>query len=56
MAFALPDLSAMEHMWAIIVRRVYANTRQYQTVNEVKEAILEAWANIDEAETNFPSY
>jgi hypothetical protein len=35
----------MENMWAIIVRRVYANNRQYRTVNKLKEA----WANIDEA-------
>jgi transposase len=43
-----PDLNPMENMWAIIVRRVYANNRQYGTVNELKDAILEAWTGISD--------
>lgn len=42
-----PDLNPMENLWGILVRRIYANNRQYQTVDELKEAILEAWNSIE---------
>lgn len=41
-----PDLNPMENLWAIIVRRVYAQTRQYSTVGELETAIIEAWEGI----------
>lgn len=42
-----PDLNPIENLWGIMVRRIYANNKQYQTVNELKEAIQEAWDVID---------
>lgn len=38
-----PDLNPVENIWAWLVRKVYANGKQYGTVNELKLAILEAW-------------
>lgn len=38
-----PDLNPIENVWGIMVRRIYAENRQYQNVNELKQAILEAW-------------
>uniref|UniRef100_A0A914DAA9 Transposase n=1 Tax=Acrobeloides nanus TaxID=290746 RepID=A0A914DAA9_9BILA len=41
-----PDLNIMENLWGIMVRIVYANNRQFQTVDELKVAIVEAYENI----------
>lgn len=43
-----PDLNPMENIWGIMVRRIYANNRQYQTVQELKNAIQQAWNNISD--------
>ena len=37
----------MENLWGVTVRRVYANNRQFQTVAELKTAILQAWGDIE---------
>lgn len=42
-----PDLNPVENMWGIIVRRIYANKKQYGSVQELKNAILGAWRGID---------
>lgn len=42
-----PDLNPIENLWGIMVRRVYADNRQFQTVDELKQAILEAWDSIE---------
>lgn len=42
------DQNPMENLWGIIVRRVYANNRQYQSVHSLKEAIEVAWNSIEE--------
>lgn len=43
-----PDLNPIENLWGIMVRRIYDDNRQYQTVDELKEAILQAWNSIPE--------
>jgi transposase len=43
-----PDLNPIENLWGIIVCRIYDYNRQYQTVDELKEAILQAWNSIPE--------
>ena len=35
-----PDLNPIENVWGILVRDVYADNRQYQTVEELKTAIM----------------
>lgn len=42
-----PDLNPVENLWGILVRRIYAEGKQYATVDELKSAILEAWGNIE---------
>uniref|UniRef100_A0A914QHT3 Transposase n=1 Tax=Panagrolaimus davidi TaxID=227884 RepID=A0A914QHT3_9BILA len=42
-----PDLNPMENLWGILVRRIYANNKQYDTKEELKQAILDAWDAID---------
>lgn len=44
-----PDLNPIENLWGIMVRRVYANGRQFDNVQQLKQAILAAWESIDEA-------
>ncbi|VDO75996.1 unnamed protein product [Haemonchus placei] len=43
-----PELIPMENIWGIIVRQVHANNRQFQSTEELKWAIIEAWRAIDE--------
>ena len=43
-----PDLNPMENLWAILARRVYANNKQYETVQELKDAITTAFAELDQ--------
>lgn len=41
-----PDMNPMENLWGILVRDVYADFRQFNTVNELKQAILAAWNRV----------
>ena len=43
-----PDLNPIENLWGILARKVYSGGKQYETTAELKEAILRAWAEIDE--------
>ena len=43
-----PDLNPTENLWGILVRRVYHENKQYQTVQELKEAIVKAWQEVDQ--------
>lgn len=43
-----PDVNPIENMWGILVRSIYKDNRQYQTVNELKCAILDAWQSISQ--------
>ncbi|KHJ88717.1 hypothetical protein OESDEN_11487 [Oesophagostomum dentatum] len=42
-----PDLNPIENLWGIILRRIYANNRQFNTVNELKDAISRARMELD---------
>ncbi|CAD6189622.1 unnamed protein product [Caenorhabditis auriculariae] len=33
-----PDLNPVENLWSVLVRRVYANAKQYTTVNDLKKS------------------
>lgn len=42
-----PDLNPMENLWGILVQRIYYNDQRYDTIDELKAAILMAWENIE---------
>lgn len=42
-----PDLNPIENVWGILSRRVYANSKQYFSVDELKAAIEREWYNIE---------
>lgn len=41
-----PDLNIIENVWGDLVRMVYDNGKQYDTKNELKKAILDAWDDL----------
>jgi transposase len=41
-----PDLNPIENLWGILSRKVYANGKQYHSINELKKSIQEAWDGI----------
>ncbi|KAG3071664.1 hypothetical protein PI124_g21109 [Phytophthora idaei] len=43
-----PDLNAIENMWGVLVRAVYAHGRQFQTREALIETIKMSWAAIGE--------
>jgi hypothetical protein len=45
-----PDLNPIENLWGLLVRRVYANGRQFATAGDLKAAIRSSWDEITEAE------
>ena len=42
------DLNIIENVWGYLVRTVYANGKQYNKVEDLKLAILEAWDDLDQ--------
>lgn len=42
-----PDLNPIENLWGILVRKVYANGKQYQSIDALKAAIKQAWKTIE---------
>lgn len=43
-----PDLNPIENVWGILVRKVYANYRTYDSVSSLKTAIVEEWENLEQ--------
>lgn len=41
-----PDLNPIENLWGIIVRDIYRHNKQYETVRDLKIAILKTWQSI----------
>uniref|UniRef100_A0A1I7X9P3 DDE_3 domain-containing protein n=1 Tax=Heterorhabditis bacteriophora TaxID=37862 RepID=A0A1I7X9P3_HETBA len=44
-----PDLNPMENLWAILVRRIYADNRQFETTKDLQCAICKAWSEVDKS-------
>lgn len=42
-----PDLNPIENIWGILVRQIYRDGRQFNSVEEFREAIAAAWNNLD---------
>ena len=49
-----PDLKPMQNHWGILARGIYAKNRQFQSQDELKTAILNAWCKIDAKTTSNP--
>lgn len=41
-----PDCNPMENLWRILVRKIYANGRQFESRDELKAAIILEWRRI----------
>lgn len=41
-----PDLNPIENVWGILSRAVYANSKQYNSVRDLKIAIHQAWLDV----------
>lgn len=41
-----PDLNIIENVWGYLVRLVYINGRQYDSINSLKKAIFDAWDRV----------
>ena len=43
-----PDFSPIENVWALLVRAVYSNEKQFNNIIELKNAIKEEWGKLDQ--------
>uniref|UniRef100_A0A1I7WX83 DDE_3 domain-containing protein n=1 Tax=Heterorhabditis bacteriophora TaxID=37862 RepID=A0A1I7WX83_HETBA len=41
-----PDLNPMANLWVILVRRIYADNRQFETVKDIQSVICKAWNEV----------
>lgn len=41
-----PDLNIIENLWSELTRRVYANGRQFATVEDLRRVLIEEWEGI----------
>lgn len=41
-----PDLNPIEDLWGELARRVYSNGRQYNSVAELQQSMINEWSNI----------
>lgn len=41
-----PDLSPIENVWGILVRYVYGGGRQFNTITDLKQTLIEEWEKI----------
>lgn len=42
-----PDLNPIENLWGLLVRKVYEGAKQYDSVQELHDAIFRAWSDLD---------
>ncbi|KHJ98626.1 hypothetical protein OESDEN_01380 [Oesophagostomum dentatum] len=42
-----PDLNPIENLGGILVQKVYANNKQYRTINELRLAVVQVWDAIE---------
>ena len=42
-----PDCNPIEKLWALLVGKIYQNGRRYENVSDLKNAIKDAWDDID---------
>eukprot|EP00171_Calliarthron_tuberculosum_P007535 IDg7535t1 len=37
-----PDINSIENLWGVLIRDIYAGSKQYQNINDLKQAIWRA--------------
>ncbi|KAG3106536.1 hypothetical protein PI125_g13142 [Phytophthora idaei] len=42
-----PDLNPIENVWGYLTRDVYSDGKQYMALEDLKDAILDAWEKLD---------
>ena len=42
-----PDLNPIENVWAVMVREVYSGAHQFENVQELENAVFNAWGKIE---------
>lgn len=42
-----PDLNPIENLWGVLARKVYANGRQFNDIQSLREAIVDSWDQIE---------
>ena len=45
-----PSLNPIENLWGLLVRKVYKNGKQFQTKDQLKDAIVKSWDEITTVE------
>ena len=45
-----PDLNPIENLWGVLARAVYAESRQFSNVEQLKEAIQHEWSKITQTQ------
>ncbi|KAF8795258.1 Transposable element Tc3 transposase like protein [Argiope bruennichi] len=45
-----PDLNIVENIWAMLVRRFYADGRQFDSQTQLREALNDSWDNFCQTE------
>lgn len=43
-----PDLNIIENMWGLLVKRVYGGGRQFASVDQLKQVLIQEWEEIDQ--------
>jgi len=41
-----PDLNPIENVWGVLARKVYANSRHFNSVSELQKCVQEEWDDI----------
>ncbi len=42
-----PDMNIIENLWGIMVRKIYANGKQFNSIQDLEKAILDCWDDIE---------
>ena len=49
-----PELNPIENVWGYLIKKVYGNGKQYQSVQDLQTAIFRAWQGMPQKFKNKP--